>query len=330
MSLRQHPTKGQGFWQIRYQIAGTDKYVTFQGTRADAEALETSLRRQARPVLSAVPTLAQAAPDFLAAYETEHQPRGVERTRLSLRWLLEFFGKYLFSHISPELIELYKQQRLAKGVGRSTINKELAALSAFCRWAADRGYCQRPQIKRFPARLTRAPLPDVPTRGECLALINSAAWPVCGIFACLYLAGLRLSEALHLRVEHVWLQKRLIFVAAGKGNKQGVVPISETLRPVLERRIAELDGARGYLWAHPDGQPYRSIRTAFATAAKRAGIERRMYPHLLRHAYGLHATEAGVGLRALQQAMRHSSASVTEIYSHLQAESLIRELDKFK
>lgn len=330
MSLRQHPTKGAGYWQIRYQSGGRDHYVTFRGTRAEAETLELTIRRQNRVVPAVCPTLAQAAPEYLAAYAAEHLESGTARTRRSVRQILGFFGKFLFTSLTGAAVDAYKQQRLAAGVSHSTVNKELAALSGMCRWAAERGYCQPIKIKRFAAKLVRPPLPDVPTRAECLAIINSAAWPVCGILACLYLAGLRISEALNLRVEHVWLDKRLIYVAHGKNNRQGVVPVSETLRPVLERRLAEVGAAAGLLWTRKNGQPYRCIRTALENAAKRAGVERHIHPHLLRHAYGLHATEAGVGLRALQQAMRHSSPVVTEMYSHLHAAALIKEMDKFK
>ena len=334
MSVIPHPTKGPGYWRIRWQPEGRrggDRYVTVkavgQGTKDEALAIEEELRRQNRQHrVTAFPTLTQAAPDFLAAYAAEHQKTGTERTRYSLRVLLKFFGKYLFTSITPDLISRYKQRRLEEGVTHSTINKELAALSGFCKWAAEMRYCQPMTVKRFPPKLTRAPYPDVPSRVEMLAIINSMEWPKCGLFACMYLAGLRSSEARHMRVEDVHLDRRVLFVV-GKGNKQGVVPIVRALRPVLEKRLAEVSG--GYLWTKPDGTPYGDLRASLEWACKRAGVTRHIHPHLFRHAYGLHAVEANIPIKHLQQAMRHSSTATTELYSRLRAASLVAEFDRF-
>ncbi len=239
--------------------------------------------------------------------------------------MLLFFGKYLFTSITPALVDQYKQERL-QSVTHSTINKELAALSSFCKWAHEMGYCQAVKIKRFPPKLTRAPYPDVPSRIEMLAIINSMDWPKCGLFACMYLAGLRSSEAIYMRAEQVYIDRGLFFVT-GKGNKQRVVPIIDSLHHILDKRIKEIES--GLLWPKEDGKPYKDLRASIEWAKKRAGVSRHIHPHLFRHAYGLHATESGVNLKHLQQAMGHSTSTTTERYSHLAAESLKAELDKF-
>lgn len=330
MSVSPHPTKGPGFWRIRYQPEGRkggDKYLTVQGTKDEALSIEAELRRQNRQHrVSAFPTLAQAAPDYLAAYAAEHQESGTERTRRSVKILLGFFGKYLFTSITPDLVSRYKQERL-KSVTHSTINKELAALSGFCKWAAEMRYCQPISIKRFPLKLTRAPYPDVPSRIEILAIINSMPWPKCGLFACMYLAGLRSAEARHLRAEDVHLDRRLLYVV-GKGNKQGVVPIVRALYPILEKRLAEVP--EGYLWTSRKGTPYKNdLRMALKYACKQAGVTRHVNPHLFRHAYGLHSIEARIPIKHLQQAMRHSNTTTTEMYSHLHARELVAEFERF-
>ena len=330
MSIKPHPTKWPGWWYIRYRPEGRkgkEKYVPFEGTETEALAAETRLRRQNRdPKISAFPQLAEAAPHFITSYELDHQPSGTDRTRRSLKILLKFFGKQLFTSITPGLVDLYKEQRIKEGVTPSTINKELAALSSFCKWASERGYCQPIKIKRFPPKLTKAPYPKVPTQIEMLALINSMDWPKYGLFACMYLGGLISAEAINLKAETI-LTHQDIMLVTGKGNKERVVPIIQDLKPILEKRLKEIN--TGLMWPKKDGTPYKDLRSAIKWAAKRAGITKHINPHLFRHAFGVHTTESGVNLRQLQQVMGHSSSATTELYSRLAAESLKKELKKF-
>ncbi len=326
MSIRVHPTRGKGWWYIQYRPQGRKgKLVTvpFEGTKGDALLIEAELRRQNRvDRVSAYPKIAEVIPDYMASYKLDHQPLGVERTIYSLNHLLSHFGPHLFTSVTPALVGAYKANRLQK-VTPSTINKELAALSGLCKWAADRGYCQPIKIKRFPAKLTRAPLPNVPTRIEILALLNSMDWPRCGLMACLYLAGLRISEANNMIAERIYPDRGVMLVV-GKGNKERVVPIIHSLETILDKRLKEVTA--GLLWK---GVIVKDLRPAIKWASKRAGITRKITPHALRHAFGVHATESGVGLKSLQQVMGHSTSQVTEIYTHLAAEALVKEMGKF-
>jgi|LGOV01.1.fsa_nt_gb site-specific recombinase XerD len=330
MSIRPHPTKGPGWWYINYRPEGRkgkQKNVAVEGTEAEAMVAETRLRRQNRGrKISAFPQLKEAAPDFITSYELDHQPAGTDRTRRSLKILLKFFGKELFTSITHGQVDLYKEKRLKEGVVPSTINKELAALSSFCKWGAERGFCQPVKIKRFPPKLTRAPFPNVPSQIEMLALINSMDWPKCGLFACLYLGGLRSAEAINLKAETILMQQGVMLVI-GKGNKERVVPIIPSLKPILEKRLKEIQA--GLMWPKKDGTPCKDLRSAIKWASKRAGITRHINPHLFRHAFGVHTTESGVNLRQLQQVMGHSSSTTTELYSRLAAEALKKELGKF-
>ncbi|MDO5673787.1 MAG: tyrosine-type recombinase/integrase [bacterium] len=224
-----------------------------------------------------------------------------------------FFGRYQFPSITNRMVDEYKRNRLADGVKHSTINKELAALSSFCRWAEDQGYCERIQIRRFPPKLTRAPMMDVPSRSEMVRLLRSIPRKKRGIFAAMYYLGLRSQEARDLVANDVnWLRR--ILIITGKGNKQRVLPIN--------RRVAP------YLRNLPFPAP-KDLRDILFWACKRAGVQRKVNPHLFRHAFGLHMTASGVGLRALQEIMGHSTSLVTERYSQVVAETLRKEMDKF-
>jgi len=129
----------------------------------------------------------------------------------------------------------------------------------------------------------------------------------------MYYLGLRSQEARDLSLSDVnW--SRGILIITGKGNKQRIVPIS--------RRIAP------YLRNLPFYAP-KDFREILFFACKRAGLQRYVNPHLFRHAFGCHMTASGVGLRALQEIMGHSTPLVTERYSQIVAETLRKEMEKF-
>ncbi len=333
MSTAPHPTH-PGWWIIRYypqgKAGGLKTETVRGGTMAQARAIEMQLRREARGVSHAVdasPTIAQAIPYFLDDYRLDHLPGGVAvMARYLARWSGEL-GNLRFPMITPRLIDEYKRRRLGSGVKPTTINKELSALSSIARWAKERGYSSSlPDIKRFPRKLTKAPLPDVPTREELLAVINCMRWPACGLFACLYFAGLRASEASGLRAEQVHVEAGMMIVR-GKGNKERVVPIVDELRPVLIRRLTEI--STGLMWPTRNGRRITDLKKYIATAKVAAGLTRHIHPHLLRHAFGTHATMSGVGLRSLQYAMGHSSPVTTEVYTTLSSQAIIDDVKKF-
>ena len=319
MSVRPHPKQHQkqhaNKWIIDYRNPeGKRVQEIFIGSKSDAMSIEQSLRIRSKTLpIRIFPTLLEASPDFVEFYRLDHQPRGTERLLWSLKALLPFFGRYQFPSITAPLVEGYKRHRLQSGVKHSTINKELAALSSFCRWAEDQGYCEKIRIKRFPPKLTRAPLMNVPSRSEIVRLLRAIPRQKRGIFAAMYYLGLRSQEARDLLPNSVNWPRRIVIVT-GKGNKQRIIPINRRVAPYLR---------------HLPFYAPQDFREILLWACKRAGITRRVNPHLFRHAFGLHMTAAGVGLRALQEIMGHSTSVVTERYSQVVAETLRREMEKF-
>ena len=135
------------------------------------------------------PSLGEAAPHYVEWYKLDHLPAGATRLMFSLKHLLGELGSYKFPSITGPVVEDYKRKRLADGVSPSTINKELAALSGFAKWANDRGYCERLHIKRFPLKLTRAPIPVVPSRTEMVRFLRALPRHKRGLCAAMYSAA---------------------------------------------------------------------------------------------------------------------------------------------
>lgn len=320
MSIRPHPKQNDDpryarAWIVDYKLPdGKRRQEVFDGTEAEARALEQSYRIQnKKPSRTVFPSIQEVAPKFKEDYRIDHQPRGYERTIYSLNRILPFFGKFQFQSVSPQLIEQYKRHRLADGVKPTTINKELAALSALCKWAADQGYCEEVRIKRFPKKLTAPPLLNVPSRKEMIKLLRSIPRAKRAIFATMFYLGLRSQEARDMKKESIVWHMGMVLVV-GKGNKGRAIPINRKASPYLRNSV-------------PFNAP-KDFRETLEWACKRAGL-RYINPHLFRHAFGCHMTASGVGLRALQEMMGHSSPVITERYSQVVAETLKREMEKF-
>ncbi len=330
MSVVPHPTH-TGWWHVKCYPGGKKgglKVFTLKDcTKEEALGYERALRQQARgttAITADLPTINEAIPHFLQYYRLDHLPTGIEKMSLYTEYWRAAVGKMKFASLTPELVEHYKRQRLDAGIKPTTINKELSALSSLVKWATEKGYRRGDfKIRRFPAKMTKAPLPDVPTREEVLALIDAMIWPRCGLFACMYYGGLRAGEATTMTAERTSIAHGVI-VVRGKGNKERPVPIVDSLRPYLVKRLQEV--SKGMLWTTRSGAQITDLKKIIRLARERAGIDRHIYPHLLRHAFGTHATQLGVNLRTLQYAMGHTSSKTTEIYTTLGAEAIKLEI----
>jgi site-specific recombinase XerD len=326
MSVNTHPTQPE-YQQIRFYPEGKkgkQKVVKYRGTREQALLHQAMLKKSLSPVATQnyIPQVKEAIPHYIEYYKLNHLAPGVQARYLELR--KPYIANMTFNLITPPTIEQYKMDRLRKNIKPTTINKELSALSGLLKWAKKKGYVfQVTDVERFPDKMCKAPLPDVPTREEVLALIDGMIWPKCGLFACLYYGGLRKAEATLLTAENIHLE-RGVMIVRGKGNKQRVVPIVDNLRPWLEKRLKEVD--TGYLWTTRNNKPITDLKKIVKLAKERAGLKRHIYPHLLRHAFGTHATMSGVNLRSLQNIMGHTTSKTTEIYTTLSSGAMIEEL----
>lgn len=135
----------------------------------------------------------------------------------------------------------------------------------------------------------------------------------------LYAAGLRVEEALYLRLADIDSARMLLRVACGKGAKERLVPLSPRL--LMELR-AYWRACRPTTWLFPGKRPDAPLGEAVAQkacrrAAQEAGILKRVTPHTLRHSYATHLLEAGEDLLTIQQLLGHRSFSTTLVYLHV-------------
>lgn len=249
-----------------------------------------------------------------------------QTTRRAYLFGVEQFAKHFrrppdqlgLDHIRDYQAHLFRVRKLSP----ATVAVRLAALRFLFvavlkrRWTVD----DTPYPKR-PDKL-----PVVLTQEEVARMIEAARTPVHrAVLMLLYGTGLRRAEVTRLKVADIDSDRMVIHVVGGKGRKDRDVMLSPKL----------LDGLRAYwrglkrkpeTWLFPAGrwqerveQPMsdKVVWHACALAAKRAGIDKPVHPHTLRHCFATHLLEAGVDLRTIQLLLGHGDLKATTVYLHL-------------
>ncbi len=146
------------------------------------------------------------------------------------------------------------------------------------------------------------------------------------LFELIYSCGLRISEAVELSVERVFLAERLIRVQ-GKGERERLVPMGEHARHWLVRYLEEarprlVRGSVSALFLNNRGQKLsrKGMWKRFREIAGRAGVDAKV--HTLRHSFATHLLEGGADLRAVQELLGHADISTTQIYTHVDRDEL--------
>jgi len=135
----------------------------------------------------------------------------------------------------------------------------------------------------------------------------------------LYAGGLRLSEAADLQIPHIDSGRMQLNVAAGKGNKQRLIPLSPRLLTSLRTYWKRYRPTQYLFPGKTPDRPYAatSIQKAIKAAAKQAGIKKNVTPHTLRHSYATGLLEAGVDILTISRLLGHASFTTTMVYLHV-------------
>lgn len=184
---------------------------------------------------------------------------------------------------------------------------------------------RRPEIaEQLPWPKVPQKKPDILSPGEVerLLVVGAEASPEPAVVAtAAYGAGLRISEACSLKPTDVDSQRMLIHVRLGKGGKDRYVMLSLRLLQVLRAYWGIRPSSE---WLFPGRTPSEhltpeAVRKALAAAAKKAGIRKKVTPHLLRHSFATHLLEDGTDIRVIQVLLGHSSIRSTARYTHVSA-----------
>jgi len=168
-------------------------------------------------------------------------------------------------------------------------------------------------------------IPNVLAKDEVKKLIDSLSNSKSKLMISLiYACGFRVSELVNLKLQDIDFNDKTGHARKAKGKKDRTFNIPDFLIAQLKIQ-SETQKAQGkeFLFTGPKGRlSSRNIEKIVKKAAKKAGIEKKVTPHTLRHSFATHLLESGIDIRTIQEMLGHSSISTTEIYTHISKERL--------
>ena len=185
-------------------------------------------------------------------------------------------------------------------------------------------------LENIPLPKEPRTLPRVLSQGEVTTLIESASNLMHrAILMTLYATGMRRAELCQLKVSDIDKERMVIHIRQGKGQRDRDVDLSESLLETL-REYWRWMKPKTYLfpgtikgWRADVPITGKVVWAACREAADRAGIQKRVYPHLIRHCYATHWLEAGGDLLVLQKLLGHAKLEDTVKYLHLSRRHLL-------
>lgn len=231
-------------------------------------------------------------------------------------------------------------ERRADGIGNASTARELSALKAFISFARQQSGDPEPAAPRLRGPRIKKGLPRPVTPDEAVNLTelveDLAADDWIGardraVLLLLYGSGLRIAEALSLKGREAMMGE--VLQVTGKGGKQRVVPVL----PITRAAVAQY--SRSCPWPLPSDEPlFRGakggplspgmVQRAMGQARRALGLPDTATPHALRHSFATHLLSAGADLRSLQELLGHASLGSTQIYTRVDAASMLESYRK--
>jgi integrase/recombinase XerD len=139
------------------------------------------------------------------------------------------------------------------------------------------------------------------------------------IIELLYSSGLRVSEITNLKINDLELEQKIGWVRQGKGGKDRMFILSNTLIRHLNKYLRKSED-NTYLLSKDKPLTTRDIQKIIQNTAEKAGINKKVTPHKLRHSFATHLLENGTDIRIIQELLGHSNLQTTQIYTQISSE----------
>ena len=230
-----------------------------------------------------------------------------------------------------------------KGYRDTTTARKVAAIKSFFTFLAQNGVIEEPPTESLGSPRVGRALPKYLTEEEVDRLLKEAdkagtaeGQRDANILELLYATGLRVSELVSLNVQDIDFEESYIR-CWGKGSKERIVYAHDRALDGLQdylstSRMSLVGQNRDEIALFVNHRGERLTRqwvwNILKTYSKRAGIDRKITPHTLRHSFATHLLQKGASLRHVQELLGHSSISTTQVYTHLTTEHLRDEYEK--
>src|SRR5438477_6429129 len=233
------------------------------------------------------------------------------------------------------LISEYLAERKRAGLSASSIKLIVVALKIFFRFLTGKGAIERDPTEALTLPRIERYLPETLNELQVEQLLEKINTKVShglrdrAMIELLYASGLRTSELANARLENFNFEERIMRVT-GKGNKTRIVPMGwkacealaaylSTERPKFVRRRSS---SEVFLSERGTKLTTTRIWQIVKKHARHSGLEKNIYPHLLRHSFATHLLGNGADLRIIQEMLGHADISTTQVYTHVDQQRL--------
>ncbi|MBP6958270.1 MAG: tyrosine recombinase XerD [Spirochaetia bacterium] len=253
---------------------------------------------------------------------------------------IEMLENFLFQYgktpldAGEEDLLAYLVNRSQSGLQRTTMARIIASLHSFYR------FCLNEKLRADdPSMQIRTPkqdrnLPDVLDPDsiehvlECIDITSPNGLRDRALFELIYSCGLRISEAANLKFQQLYLEERLLRVI-GKRKKERLVPFGDEAKYWLSRYLAEARPLlekrerTDFVFLNQEGKGIsrKGIWKRFSKIREKSGVNAKV--HTFRHSFATHLLAGGADLRTVQELLGHSDIATTQIYTHIDEESLM-------
>lgn len=241
--------------------------------------------------------------------------------------------------VQPENLLDYLSTK--KSLSERSQSRMLSALRNFYGWMLVEGYMDENPCDKVDMPKLGVYLPSVLSVEEVATIIDSVGrtdWIGLrdkAILEVLYGCGLRVSEAVGLRISGLYLDEGFIRII-GKGNKERLVPLGDmacdAIRNYLDARPQpEGPDSDDVLFLNRFGKRFSRV-SMFKLVKKQAllaGVNKEISPHTFRHSFATHLVENGADLRVVQEMLGHESITTTEIYTHIETATWQKDIVAF-
>jgi integrase/recombinase XerC len=246
------------------------------------------------------------------------------------------------NEVDRNILRDYISWLMAQGVAKVSIVRRLSAIRSFYRYLVREDIVsQSPlaisrerggRLASFSLKFDRR-IPEFLTTEEMGRLLHAAdlsrpqGLRDQALLELLYASGLRVSEIVSLNTGQVDLENGEIRVV-GKGSKERVTLMGRPAAAAIGRYLSSgrpgLQGSQrqGALFLSRDGQrlTVRSVQNILKRLASKAGLNKKVHPHMVRHTFATHLLDGGADLRVVQELLGHADLSSTQIYTHVSKE----------
>jgi len=240
-----------------------------------------------------------------------------------LRLYLEFLGGRHVSEATTYEVDSFLAWLRRRGWSPDSLYTAAVAVKRFMDYLGLSGNLDGFELPKRRRRLPRFLEPE-----EVEALLSAAGSERDRlIIRLLYTTGLRVSELVGLRKDDVDLEGRSLRVM-GKGGKERLVYFPAFLVEPLRRQMESTSSQ----WLFPSRRGghihYTTVERIVRRAAERAGIKKKVTPHVLRHSFATRSLEEGMDIREIQELLGHANLNTTQVYAHVSRRRLKRDYER--